>query len=415
MSRAPTIAGVAAIALSGAGIIAAARGENGQHFALVERGRYLASVADCAACHTSPGVPRPFAGGRSIETPFGNLVAPNITPDRETGIGAWTDDQFDTAVRKGAMPDGSRLYPAMPYVYYSKMSRDDVLAIRAYLKTVEPVNNPVTSNTLPFPFNIRMTMRVWNWLYFDTAEFKADTSRSAEWNHGAWLVQGPAHCGACHTPKSFLGGDKSARALQGYRIQGWFAPDITSGNGALANWTPGDVIEYLHTGHNKFAAAGGPMAEEVAMSSSKMSDGDLKAIATYLKDVSAPAKSKSSTPAQDLMTAGAAIYTDLCSSCHKSGGKGVPRLIPDLSENASLKGDDPTTALRVILQGAQSVATDTEPTSPAMPSFGWQLSDEQVAAVATYVRNSFGNSGTPVTAENAQHARHDLQSRADTN
>jgi len=203
--------------------------------------------------------------------------------------------------------------------------------------------------------------------------------------------------------------------LQGYTIQGWFAPDITSGNGALANWSSDDVVDYLRTGHNKFAAAGGPMAEEVAMSSSKMSDGDLKAIATYLKDVSAPAKSTAGAPAQDVMTAGAAIYTDLCSACHKSDGKGIPHLIPDLSENASLKGNDPTTVLRVILQGAQTVATDAEPTSPSMPSFGWQLSDDQVAAVATYVRSSFGNTGTAVTAANARDARHDLQSRADTN
>jgi len=303
----------------------------------------------------------------------------------------------------------------MPYVYYSKMSRDDVLAIRSYLRTIEPVHNPVTSNALPFPYNIRTAMRLWDWLYFNPAEFKPDTSKSAEWNHGAWLVQGPGHCGACHTPKTVLGGDKSAQALQGYSIQGWFAPDITSGKGALANWTASDLVDYLRTGHNRFAAAAGPMAEEVAMSSSKMSDADLKAISMYLKDVSGPGKTTSNAPDQDMMTAGAAIYADLCSSCHKSDGKGVPRLIPDLSDNPSLKGNDPTTVLRVILQGAQTVATDAEPTSPAMPSFSWQLSDEQVAAVATYVRNSFGNSGTSVRVENAQDARYDLQSRADTN
>ncbi len=414
MRDALTIVGGASIAaLVVVGLVATARGENGQHFSQVERGRYLATLADCASCHTTPGVQQPYAGGRPIETPFGDLLAANITPDRETGIGSWTDDEFDNAVRKGVMPDGSRLYPAMPYVYYSKMSRDDVLAIRAYLNTVEAVHNPVISNALPFPFNIRASMRVWDWLYFNPGEFKPDPSKSAEWNRGAWLVHGPAHCGACHTPKSVLGGDKSARALQGYSLQGWFAPDITSGNGALKDWTTDDVVEYLRTGHNKFAAAAGPMAEEIAMSSSKMSDSDLRAIAAYLKDVSTPARSNPNAPAQDVMTAGSAIYADLCSSCHKSDGKGVPHLIPDLSEAASLRGNDPTTVLRVILRGAQSVATDAEPTSPAMPSFGWQLSDDQVAAVATYVRNSFGNHGTPVMKANARDARKELQSRTD--
>src|SRR5262249_36325242 len=152
----------------------------------------------------------------SIETPFGFLLTPNITPDRTTGIGAWSDFEFDGALRNGIRPDGSRLYPARPYNAYTKMSHGEVLAIRAYLNTVSAVRNQVVANTLPFPFNIRATMRVWNWLYFHEGEFKPDVQRSAEWNRGAFLVQGPAHCGACHTPKSFLGGDKSAQYLQGF-------------------------------------------------------------------------------------------------------------------------------------------------------------------------------------------------------
>ena len=181
-----------------------------QHFAQIEKGRYLVTVADCAACHTNPKGGRPFAGGRPIETPFGIVAAANITPDRETGIGNWTDQQFDSAVRHGIRSDGSRLYPAMPFTSYTKMSRDEVLAIRAYLSTIAPANSQVRTNRLPFPLNIRAGMRVWDELYFDDGEFQPDDKKSAQWNRGAYLVTGPGHCGACHTPKNLLGGDKKA-------------------------------------------------------------------------------------------------------------------------------------------------------------------------------------------------------------
>src|ERR1700730_2550259 len=186
-----------------------------QEFTQIERGRYLAVLSDCASCHTVPGSNQPFAGGRAIETPFGNIVAPNITPDLETGIGAWTDEQFDAAVRRGVGRNGSKLYPAMPYNAYTKMSREDVLAIRAYLNTIMPVHNAVIANTLPFPFNIRASLGIWNSLYFKDGEYRPNPFQSAEWNRGSFLVDGPAHCGACHTPKTALGGDKVARYLQG--------------------------------------------------------------------------------------------------------------------------------------------------------------------------------------------------------
>src|ERR1700744_3599794 len=189
----------------------AANAGDPQDFTQIARGRYLAILSDCASCHTVDGSNQPMAGGRPIETPFGSIVAPNITPDLETGIGSWSDDQFDAAVRKGIGRNGERLYPAMPYNAYTKMSRKDVLAIRASLSTVTAVYNPVVANTLPFPFNIRMSMRVWDGLYFTEGEYVPDPHRSAEWNRGAFLVDGPAHCGACHTPKSLLGGDKTAR------------------------------------------------------------------------------------------------------------------------------------------------------------------------------------------------------------
>jgi mono/diheme cytochrome c family protein len=369
-----------------------------QDFAAVERGRYLATAADCGSCHTMPGSDHPLSGGRAIETPFGFLAAPNITPDMATGIGAWTDEEFDAAVRRGRSRNGARLYPAMPFPYYSRMSLEDIKDIRSYLNTVAPVQNAVEVNRLPFPLNLRLSMIVWDALYFAPGEFRPDPAKSKEWNRGAYLVQGPEHCGACHTPKSLLGGDKDSRPLQGYTLQGWTAPDITSGQGPLRDWSPDDVASYLRTGHNKHAAAAGLMGEVVELSTSKLTDADVNAMAAYLKDVSGPPREKSSSPDKDVLTAGAAIYQDLCSACHRQDGQGVPHLFPNLGEAATVKASDPATVLRVILQGAQTVSTDREPTGPAMPAFGWQLSDAKIAAVATYVRDRFGKA--PAVSEN---------------
>lgn len=382
----------------------------GQDFALIERGRYLTAVADCAACHTDTSDPRPFAGGRPIETPFGTVLSANITPDGETGIGRWSDEDFDAALRRGQMPDGTRLYPAMPYPYYARMSKDDVIAIRAYLSTIPAVHKPVESNQLPFPFSIRAGMRAWNALYFEPQQFRPDPGRSAQWNRGAYLVQGPGHCGACHTPKTFLGGDKDDRPYQGYAIQGWFAPDITNDVSGLRNWSAADIVEYLKKGHNRFAAAAGPMAEVVERSGSQMTDGDLEAIATYLKQQVGESTKLLPLAANDpRMIAGAAIYTDLCSACHKKDGSGVDYLIPNLAGVASVSARDPTTVLRVLVEGSQSVATASEPTAPAMPAYGWQLNDVQLAAVATYIRNSWGHASEPVSPGDVRRKRKDLQ------
>ena len=256
-----------------------------------KKGHYLTTVADCFACHTVLNGGKPFAGGRPIETPFGIITSSNITPDDETGIGAWSDEQFDDAVRKGVRPDGSRLYPAMPFPAYTKMTREDVLAIRAYLATVEPVHQPVKANTLPFPFNIRLAMRAWDALYFSEGEFKPDNQQSPAWNRGAYLVQGPGHCTSCHTPKSFLGGDKTSDNLRGFNLQGWFAPDITGdGDQGLGRWSEADITSYLKSGHNRISAATGPMAEEIINSTSQYNDGDLHAIAVYSEIAAGTAK-----------------------------------------------------------------------------------------------------------------------------
>lgn len=386
---------------------------DGQAFERIQKGHYLANAADCFACHTQREGGKPFAGGRPIETPFGNITSPNITPDNETGIGAWTDDQFVRAVREGRGRDGSRLYPAMPYPSYTKMSRDDVLAIRAYLKTIQPVHNAVQSNTLPFPFNIRAVMWVWDALYFTPGEFKPDPKQSAVWNRGAFLVEGPGHCSACHTPKNFLGGNDTDARLSGGKLQGWFAPDITGDTRqGLGSWPVSDIATYLKTGHNSITAATGPMAEEVRDSTSKLNDRDRIAMATYLKSL--PSHSDQSAPEpteQPVMAAGQAIYRDECSACHGLEGKGIPQLFPALVRSSIARADDPSTAIRLVLRGVRSVATKDEPTAPGMPSFGWQLNDAQVAAVLTYIGNTWNNAAAPVTADQVKQARKSLSLR----
>jgi mono/diheme cytochrome c family protein len=385
------------------------------NFTAVDRGRYLSILGDCASCHTVPQKNQPFAGGRPIETPFGAIVAPNITPDLETGIGAWTDDQFDNAVRHGIGHNGERLYPAMPFNAYTKMSHADVMAIRAYLNTVTAVYNPVVANTLPFPFNIRTSMLVWDDLYFKDGQYVDDPHKSPEWNRGAFLVDGPAHCGACHTPKTMLGGDKTAQYLQGSPLQGWSAPNISSDSRTgLGGWSVEDIATYLKTGHNRITAATGPMAEAVELSTSKMTDEDVKAIAIYLKSL--PGDDKQMVPLSSAgaeMVSGGAIYKDQCSACHGTDGKGVDRLFPAVASSSMARADDPTSVIRIVLRGARSVATNKEPTAPGMPSYGSQLSDGQVAAVLTYIRNSWGGAAPAVSASDVAKQRAGLAKRSD--
>jgi mono/diheme cytochrome c family protein len=300
-------------AIGFAALTGAASAQDLQRFDLIERGRYLAVLGDCAACHTAPGG-QPYAGGLALQTPFGKLVAPNITPDRETGIGNWTEDEFVAAMRDGRGRGGKRLYPAMPYPAYTKMTRDDALSIRAYLATVNPVSHAVEVNQLPFPFNIRLSLVFWNALNFTPGRYQPNPQKSAEWNRGAYIVEGAAHCGTCHTPKTFLGGDKSDAPLAGATLQGWFAPNITTDpRVGIGGWSKDDLIEYLKTGTNAWTLASGPMAEAVFHSTSKMTDADIAAIATYLKDSGVGAAApKPVTVALDgkAMRAGAAIYKD---------------------------------------------------------------------------------------------------------
>jgi mono/diheme cytochrome c family protein len=396
--RASLVAAALFVALTGT-----VSAQDFQSFDRIERGRYLAVLADCAGCHTAPGG-QAFAGGLALQTPFGKLVVPNITPDRETGIGDWTDDEFVAAMHDGRGRGGVRLYPAMPYPAYSKMTRDDVLAIRGYLATIAPVSNAVVVNQLPFPLNIRLAMVFWNWLNFTPGRYQPDPQKPAAWNRGAYIVEGAGHCGTCHTPKTLLGGDKTGTPLAGATLQGWFAPDITTDpHKGIGGWSKDDIAEYLKTGANSWTLASGPMAEAVSHSTSQMTDEDIAAVATYLRDSGAGTSTKpkpAAVPPDDkVMRAGAAIYKDSCAACHKDTGAGESRLFPRLAGSALVQSDDPTTLVRVVLQGSRAVSTSSMPTAPAMPGFDWRLNDAQVGAVLTYIRNSWGNAAAPVSAD----------------
>lgn len=395
--------GLAALLLLGATSLARADLDS---YVAVEQGRYLAVAGDCAACHASPK--GPFAGGRAIETPFGNINAANLTPDRDTGLGRWSAEDFWHALHDGHSVTDGHLYPAFPYNYYTRVTRTDSDALFAFLRSVEPVRNPVDRNTLPWPFSMRASMLGWNALEFTPGVFQPDPKRSAEFNRGAYLVEGLGHCGACHTPMNAIGGPKQGQYLEGNSIQNWIAPNLTNdAQAGLGTWSVDDIVQYLQTGRNLHAAAAGPMGEVVEISTSKMTTPDLRAIATYLKERGAagPAVPAPLAATDAHMDAGAAIYIDNCSACHARDGKGVADLFPALAGAPSVRQNDPTTTIRVIITGAQVVSTAAAPTSPAMPSFGWHLSDGQIADLVTYLRNTWGNAAPAVAASQVSSVR----------
>jgi mono/diheme cytochrome c family protein len=380
-------------------------------YARVAGGRYQAILADCMGCHTAPGG-KPFAGGTVLETPFGKLAAPNITPDNATGIGTWTEEEFRRAVKSGMSPGGLRLYPAMPYPAYARMRDADVDNLWAYLQTVTPVHHQVRVNLLAFPYNIRGLMAGWNWLFFKPDGPKPQPGKSAAWLRGEYLVNGPGHCGACHTPKNLFGADKSA-ALTGAALQGWFAPDITAQpKHGIGAWRASELVTYLKSGHNSHSMASGPMAEVIENSTSLMNDADLAAIAAYLKDVPGDGASPRPLAANDAhMKAGAEVYEDNCRGCHNPRGNGQSVIFPPLAANPVVQQAGAETLIQVVLAGTQAAQTVRAPTAAAMPSFAWRLSDGEVADVLTYIRNSWGNAAGAVSRDAVARSRSALRRR----
>jgi mono/diheme cytochrome c family protein len=373
----------------------------------IERGRYLVTAADCAACHTAPGG-KPFAGSRAIATPFGTIYSPNITPDRETGIGKLDEDAFYRALHAGRAHDGTHLYPAFPYPYFTKITRDDAAAMYAHLRTLEPVKSERRTPELDWPLGWRFLMTGWNLLFFREGTFRGDPRKDRTWNRGAYLVQALGHCGACHTAKNVLGADRTGHALEGGLVDDWFAPDITGdAQTGIGTWSAQDLVEYLKTGHNARSDAVGPMAEVIASSTSKLTDPDLLAIATYLRAQKGHPSKAPPAPEPETMAAGKKVY-DICAACHEDDGSGSPRVYTALANNANMRSLDPTTLIRLTLEGATSLPSETQPTPGTMPGYRNKLSDRQIADVLSYVRNSFGNSAPAVSAREVKALREKL-------
>jgi mono/diheme cytochrome c family protein len=378
----------------------------------VARGEYLARAADCIACHTAPGG-KPFAGGLAFKLPFGMLYSSNITPDKQTGIGAWTDDDFVRALHDGVRHDGKRLYPAFPYTSYSLLSRDDVLAIKAYLFSLPAISQATPAPDLSFPFNQRWAMGFWNAVFFKSTRFQPAADKSPEWNTGAYLAIALAHCAECHTPRNIGFALEHGKELAGAPLEGWQAPNITSDPAhGIGRWTDAELYDYLRTGHAAgHGSAGGPMGEAVANSLQYLTPKDTKALITYLRSVpprtgghpvevravahqrAAQAYSPSpSTPAA--LQPGLKLFEGNCASCHQWNGQAAQSNYAALAGARSVHDASGDNVVQVILHGEKMRINGQD---VFMPSFGATLSDTEVADLANYVLYQFGGQQASVT------------------
>ncbi|SAL01338.1 alcohol dehydrogenase cytochrome c subunit [Caballeronia pedi] len=395
---------------------------------LLERGEYVSKAADCAGCHTAPLNGAPYAGGLGLASPFGTIVSSNITPDKETGIGNYSYEDFARALREGVAPGGKGLYPAMPYPSFVKMNDEDMHALYAYMMHgVPPVKYRPSPTKVPFPFNQRWALRLWRMALAPKAQFAPQPSRDAAWNRGAYLVQSLGHCGSCHTPRGMgyqeQGYDEaSTKFLAGGINDNWFAPNLRADAGSgLGRIAPSDIAAFLKTGHGAGLVAYGSMVQTVEDSLQYLSDDDARAIAMYLKSLPAtgaadgafdPALAQSGrlkTRAPDVPPAqGAAVYAGFCAQCHRDDGHGVATAFPALAGNPSVISEDTTSLIRLVVEGGTSPATTHGPARQPMPPFADRLTDVQIAQVLTYVRASWGNDARPVTANDVASLRSSL-------
>ena len=375
---------------------------------LAQRGAYLVQVGHCAACHTARGG-LPFAGGKSIDTPFGSVLTSNITSDKLTGIGAWTAADFWQAMHHGRSKDGRLLYPAFPYTEYTRITRDDTDAMFAYLLSVQPVQQANRPHALKFPYNTQAALAVWRALFFSPEPFEPLKTQSDEWNRGAYLVKGLGHCQACHAPRNMFGATESKLGFSGGLIpmQNWYAPSLSSSAEAgLQDWPIEEIMQLLKTGKAANGSTLGPMAEVVFSSTQHLNPKDLKAMAHYLKELprqeSAQAEPKlANAEGQQI---GQSLYEDQCASCHGDRGEGRGDY-PALAGNRTVTMHSSVNLVRIILSGGFAPTTQGNPRPYGMPPFAHTLSDPEVAAVATYVRNAWGNQAGAVMPLNVQKTR----------
>ncbi|SEC14990.1 c-type cytochrome [Pseudomonas marginalis] len=378
--------------------------------AQVSRGEYVARLSDCVACHSLPGK-APFAGGLEMATPLGAIHATNITPDRTHGIGTYSLADFDRAVRHGVAPGGRRLYPAMPYPSYAKLSDDDIRAMYAFfMQGVQPANEPNIPSDIPWPLNLRWPIALWNGLFAPTATYAAKPNQDALWNRGAYIVQGPGHCGSCHTPRGLAFNEKALDEsgkpfLAGALLDGWYAPSLRQDpNTGLGRWSEPQIVQFLKTGRNAHAVVYGSMTEAFNNSTQFMEDADLAAIARYLKSLPGDPQ-RDGTPWQYVAAdtrqdvPGAHTYATRCASCHGPDGKGQPEWMPPLAGATSALAKESASAINITLNGSQRVVAAGVPDAYRMPAFREQLSDAEIAQVLTYVRSTWGNHADAVDAK----------------
>jgi fructose 5-dehydrogenase cytochrome subunit len=405
----------------------------GQTAAVIKRGEYLAIAADCGACHTAPRG-KPFAGGLPIGTPLGTIYSTNITPSADFGIGRYTEEEFSRALRHGVRRDGANLYPAMPYTSYAKFTEEDAHALYLYFtQAVNPVEQRPPPTQLPFPMNIRASMIAWNLLFLDSATFVPDPHQSAEWNRGAYLVQGAAHCSTCHTPRGFLMQEEASRALSGAQVGPWYAPNITPDPiSGIGSWTKEDLVAYLRTGHlSRKAQAAGSMGEAVEHSFQHLATSELDAIATYVKNVPAvhdPADHVSRFSAGKMFSelaesrgraairsdsqsdpSGAELFQGNCASCHSAEGQGSKDgYYPSLFSNSATGAKNATNLIATILYGVNRTTSGRQ---AFMPGFGGHptdanaLSDRDIVALGNYVLTHYGSVDTTITEQQVAEER----------
>jgi mono/diheme cytochrome c family protein len=411
--------GAAAFAVAWRPAIAAIDPPAPQSFdaALVKRGRDLASIGNCNDCHAVRGG-KAFAGGLPVPTPFGTIYSSNITPDAETGIGRWSEAAFRRAMRSGVNRDGQHLYPTFPYDHFTNVTDEDDQALYAYLMTREAVHAPARENQLSFPLDQRFVVAGWKLLFLRRGTYQPDPGKSAEWNRGAYLVEGLAHCGACHTPRNALGAERASASFAGGDVDNWHAYAINAQSPAPVPWDVDALAAYLRDGwHPDHGVARGPMAEVVSNLSS-VSESDVRAIATYMASVFGPptpnqkkqgeaalAQAKSPAPVtlpSDVNAAGALIYTAACATCHETG-RAVPYGGVNLALSTALSSPDPRNAVNIVLSGIRPVEGER---SPIMPGFAASMNDDQISALLRFLRARFSNqppwSGVEKTAADAR-------------
>ncbi len=387
---------------------------------VVSRGAYVAVLADCIACHTAPGG-APMSGGLGLKTPMGTVYSTNITPDARTGIGRYSFAQFERAMRKGVAADGRNLYPAMPYPSYAAMTTADLRALHGYLTHgVPPVERANKAADMAWPFSMRWGIGLWNWAFARDAPFAPDPTRDAVWNRGAYLVEGPGHCGACHSPRGVAFQEKAVAArdrlyLAGETIESWHAPNLRG------LWTVDDVVLMLKTGQNRFGTVSGSMVDVVHHSTQHFSDADLTAIATFLTSLEPRPGERASRVGRDAApaepqklyaTRGGLGYVQFCIGCHRADGSGVAGVFPALAANATVAAADPATLLHVALVGWKTAQTAAHPRISAMPAFS-RLSDAEIAEILSFVRGSWGNGGARIDPSEVRKLRREVVTKSE--